>query len=264
MANYPQNDAACFAYWSFNTGDFLGDQTDYEHDLTDSNTVTEDTTNKWEGSASALFVSAQNETLDIDDIDLDSSFPFKDGSSNDIATIAFAFRPTAGGPAGILNKHNAGSDNRSIILGLDPSDQCRMLWGHTGGTDVTAVSHATALTVDGSVTYFVAFVIVGSGGSRNLKIRLYQVGIGHIGTDIDTDPGNDLNIPSGANLPLVLGGNGPGSGTYDGNLDAFMIFNDAKSDADLDAIWAGTYLAMVRFPHEMSGGVMKLTGGMVV
>ena len=225
MANNFTTDSSVKALWRFESGvitvDSIGGNT------LSNNAVVSDTNTKREGNASAYFNGASS--LAINDASEDSGFPFKNGTSNNVATFCFWFRPDSAalsGYPGIFGKLNYGTAF-SFIVDIRSGSLC-LLWGY--GSGGTSFEQWTIQSLIASHDYHIALSI--DAVNKIASIVIYDATAGAL-----TNYGNIFNNQMQINnLPFVIGAENTSGNYIKGWIDEFVVFNRVLNKVEILAI----------------------------
>ncbi|MBN1567940.1 MAG: hypothetical protein JXA73_08830 [Acidobacteria bacterium] len=249
MANDFSSDSNCVALWRFENGALITDSKG-NNDLGSSGTPVADTTNYKEGAASIDIESGDNDFLYTLDSSLDAGFPLKNGDTTKIISGAFWVRlesaPSPGFWRSVFAKYESSKASLQVGFSYAGAGQVYLMFrlGYNNGASEEIITHATALTANGSTWYHVGFAI--HGVNKTIFARVSDSIGAKVGTNIETTFSNELNVEDGR---LCIGRYwGSTSGQYDGLIDEVAIFKDLLSESEIAQIAAGTYGA--------SGGVL--------
>lgn len=144
-------------------------------------------------------------------------------------TICGWFRLGTVGAKTLLNQGTEGS-NLSVKLEVHDAgatESFQVVLGYGDGSSSDTYTHASDL--NGSSWYWVGVTVDING---NVRIRVYQDGVGALGSDIYTACSNAYT----ANSQSVVIGD-----YFDGFMDELVVFNRALDIGELDAVRAGTF-----------------------
>lgn len=225
-------DASLMARWRFENGALTTDSKG-GHTLTNNNTVTVDTTNYWEGSASALFVAASKQYFSLIDSLLNINFPFKFGTTNNLMSVCFFFKMgTTSTDRGFITKYNHSSNLRTFALSLTTTT-LRFSYGYNNG--VSGIIHDDVTGIVAGKIYHVGFVLDNVNKTR--KWRVWNV------TDnvllSSTSGLTQANTISICDVPLNIGAFGylnDAAFCVDGNMDDVRVYNTLLTNDNIDYI----------------------------
>jgi len=261
MANDFSGDSDVVALYNFESGALTTDSKG-DNDLTAYNTPTADTTNYKQGSASASFDTDNDEYFAIDDSDLSSDFPLKDGSTNDTFSVLFWFRMPGtlqSGTQGLVCKYDFDAgDYRSFFITVYNNDGMRVGIGYNSGASYEYMYNSGDVGLTASrwshckVTY----------DDRDWTLRVWD---DHGDTELFSDSGTTTNAVTILDKDWTVGRRSDSAYDvmFDGNIDELIFFKRVVSDDDQDDIIDGTYSAaaggttMPIFLHhyKMAGGL---------
>jgi hypothetical protein len=243
-ANDFSGDASWVAVYRFEDGaNFLLDETANNNDLTNVNTVVSNTTDYIEGLGSADFESVSAQRLIRANADLAAGFPGLTGYT-DIA-LAIYFRaealPVDTAISYIITKYGIAANTRSWAFSIYNNAgtyDVRFHLGHTGGT-VGELETIYSGALSNGQWYYLGFSFDDS--EKNWKAKFVQCGTpdtvltawSAVGTTTDNNMSADT-------ADFSVGFDGVSS-YWDGEIDGVAIANTPKTEADFDAIRAGTY-----------------------
>jgi len=229
MANDFSGDGNCVALYKFESGAFVTDSAG-SNDLTNSNTVQEDSIYYKEGSQSAYFSDANDEKFFITDANLDSGFPLKSGETNRSFSICFWVRPTDDTfNHGVIGKHEFNEGGFYLYIPNTLTPTLRIYGSASWGQ----YSHASALTLE--QWYHIGITYDYSDDSY--RIRIWDDTAGSI---LGSDKTGTAATTEVTNNTFYVG-MAEGTRELDGNLDEVVVFNDVLSTDEIDQIRAGTY-----------------------
>lgn len=249
MANVFTSDSNCKALW--NLEESSGSRIDSigNNDLTDNNTVLNDTVNYKQGVASADFEATNSEYLSIADASLDAGFPLKSDDTNKIISVCgwvrmeslsatesnMLFAKYDGGAA---NKRSFAVDIQNIAL----SGRFRIIMGYNGGASGEFYTHGTNL----SLATWYHFTATYENAGKTYSLRIKDTNGNTVGTDLSgtaTLDVNKLNVEDGIlTLGVLYAGGTPTAGWYhDGLIDEVAVFDDVITSAEATQIAQGTY-----------------------
>ena len=256
MANDFSGDSNCVALWRFESGALTTDSCTWNsarNTLTDLHTVTENTTAYAEGACSADFERSNEEAFYIDDANLCTGYPLKNGDTNKKISVCQWFRieglyatSTQSNYLyykGAVNKaswglriyNNAGSYELQMRIGYNSGDSSEYIVVNARSWNTDVWYHIGATFQDSDKAWLV---------------RLFETGVG--ATTYSGTSTNNVNVEDGQ---VVIGSSTNSSGYtfWDGEIDEIVVFNDILTEAEIDKIRAGTYgattgiLQMVRY-----------------
>jgi len=224
------SDPSCAALWRFESGkltvDSIGANTLQNHG------VTTNTSSYKEGGSSADLNAGETDFLSIDDWNLSSTYPHKNGTTNKQISICFWVKfKSLPGPLGHTWLYRKGENNKESFwihtynsLGVT---RLNIALGH--GADYYTVYHQSPL--EANVWYHIG--IAYDATNRGYVIHIWDdTAKATLGTDFrDTFP-VDLEI---TDAPVVIGG------SCDALIDEMVVFNSFLSVQDMDKIRAGTF-----------------------
>ena len=225
------------AYYRFESGALTTDS-EGSNTLTNSGTVTANTSEYKEGSASADFERSSNQYLYRTDANLDSGFPLKSGESNENMTVCCWVKIEAGSQdMTIASKYNSTYNTRSWRIEIaSGDDKVYFRTGYNSGNN-NQVSSGHASTLSTETWYGVAVTL---DSDNNYRIRLYNSSAVHLGTDITDTFSNDVSITA---ADLFVGGSGAGASPtnyFDGEIDKLCIYAAELTTDQIDDIMEGT------------------------
>lgn len=235
------------ALWRMENGalttDFLGGNT-----LTNRNTVTNNTTDYKEGSASADLEASSSQGLHVTDTNLDSGVPYKSGEANRDMTICvwFRFESLPGSDSSIVSKYDANSNDRSFRLKVESADN-KFYWasGYNNG-DSFQQSAAFGTAFQTGRWYHLGATL---DSSNNYRARIWDDTAGNF---LDSDlTGTFANAVSITTAPICIGMARKATtgfeGYHDGEIDEVVIFDRILSTTEIDQVRAGTFGAAGQF-----------------
>jgi len=220
------------ALWSLESGAITVDSKG-SNTLSNYNSVSADTVNYKEKSASGLFDRSGSTMLYITNANLDAGFPLKSGDTNKTITLCFWVRPNLGGSTGgiwgfdVTNKY-------SLLVYINTDSKLVISCGYNNGSSIESFVHGSALTNDGSVWYHVGIVI--DGVNKTIFVKIQDEALSKVGSNIDTVLANELNVED-SNLYIGRQINQ----YYNGNLDEIVVSAALKNETQIDQIAADTY-----------------------
>jgi len=234
MANDFSGDSDVIALYNFENGALVTDSKN-SNTLTNNNSVAADTVNFKEGAASAAFNRATNTFLDITDTNLQSDFPLKSGTSNNVFSILGWFRTLDVTRQGIINKYETIGNRRSLFLRAEAQD-LTIGMGYNSGASFESLYSGTVNVIANTVWYH--YMLTFNNGVWRLRVWSDSTL-----TYVLTVNGTAVNNISLLDVPWVIGSYRPddGGNSFDGNIDETVFFKRVVSDADQDSIIAGTY-----------------------
>ena len=177
------------------------------------------------------------------DAALSSGFPGKNGETNNTMTVCYWYRPEAIAADYIVIVGKWGqSTNTSWWTGIDGADTDDFTgdWGGSGNSALSGQNPAPGQW------YHVALILDDSGAPDYRYLRVWD----EDGTTVytDTEEGAASAWPA-TTQPFSIGAStnnaqtGASNDEADGLIDEVIIFNRRLSDAEIDAIRGGTFLA---------------------
>lgn len=253
MANNFSGDTNCVALWRFESGALTTDSKG-TNTLTDVNTVAESTGAGGfkEGACAADLELGNRECFTITDAALDAGFPLKSGDANKKISVCCWFEIEAfNGTTNmtLVSKYDRDGKRSFAITCVD--DDLKFLLGYNSGASVeTVIVFADGLDV--GVWYHLGFTYQDSDKSWYAKL---------VGDDVTTleasgNTTNNINVEDGSfgiGTYFYQGNPDYSNSQYDGLIDEVVIFKDILSEAEIDAIRAGTYGAVAGWPHKFLG-----------
>lgn len=239
MANDFSGDSDVVALYNFENGALITDSKN-TNTLTNVNGVTADTVNYKQGLASALCDQTPESHLSIADSSLQSDFPLKSGTSNTIFSIVSWFRATIDdtGRMGITTKYETDS-RRSFSLVVRDMD-IELTIGYNNGDSFESLYLGTTNVIDANTWYNIkATYNNGAWALRVWNDTTQTIILNTSGTATNTISLEDVPWSIGSYRPTAGGNN------FEGNIDETVFFKRIVSDADHDAIIAGTYAPAV-------------------
>lgn len=237
MANDFSTDASCVALWRFESGalttDSIGSNT-----LTNVG-VAEDTTNYMEGSCCADFERDDTAYLYIEDGDLDSGYPLKEGDATKVISLAFWVKPESDPSSSY--RHVIYSNRNDIE---DEGFEVGILY-NSGAKIYVCSSY-----VGGSSTWFPATLSAGNkyhvgvafdGVNKTCLVRIWD-DTAETSTSYNETYSKVLYCPG--NYDLVIGNSARkiSSQGFDGLLDELVVFKALKTASDFDLMASGEYV----------------------
>jgi large repetitive protein len=230
-------DPNCVALWRFESGkltmDSIGTNT-----LTNFG-VDPNTADYQEGSASAYFVNAQQDRMQIPDANLSARFPLRTADTNKRISVACWFKAkslsTIYGEAGgtsLFSKYDV--DKMSFNLRVTNDGRIAGHIGITDGTSYRFFTDTSTVIVPGR-WYHVAVTFNDADGSY--CIRVFDKSAGTAAETVGTLP---FNI-SGKDGTVRIGAHRYAWQNWDGLIDEMAVFNDILTPAEIDKIRQGTY-----------------------
>ena len=234
-------DPRCKALWRFESGALTTDSKG-TNTLTNNNVVTVDNTNFWEGAGSALFTNASQNRLSIADALLDTGFPLKYGDSVKKATFCFWLQPTVLGNnyCVFAKSWNSGSPANNFALLINGPFLTPYI-GWYNGVSVEFFNFPSSLIANH--VYHIAVLV--DGVNKVLKVRIWDATVSTVNNYLFY-PSGTLALSTGE---LSIGGDPTAGEQIDGNIDEFVVFNDLLTDAEIDDIRNGTYVAGPEFAY---------------
>jgi hypothetical protein len=229
-------DPNCIALYRLENGALTTDSKG-SNTLTNVNTVAADTVNFQEGSASADFELADQESLYRTDADLPSDWPFKSGTSNDIISVTFWMRAESLPSIGyILAKYALADNNRSFAVNVQSTGgTLNFLYGYNSGANNATVTFGAAITT--GIWYHIA--ITYNGPTQELRIRVWDDNAqAQLGTDTLTPLPNVISIRAGN---FAIGSRGDLAAWSDGLVDQVAVFKDILTVQEIDEIRQGLW-----------------------
>jgi hypothetical protein len=225
-----------FAYYRFENGALTTDS-EGTNTLTDSGTVTANTSEYKEGAASADFEASSTQYFYITDANLDSGFPFKSsGGAENITVCCWIKLESNGSLMTVISKYNSTSNTRSWKIDIGADNKTYLKTGYSSGTTLqTGDAHATTLSTE---TWYGVAVTLDS--DDNYRIRLYNNSAENLGTDITNTFSNAVSITT---ADLIIGAQGAGATPvyyFDGEIDKLCIYGAELTTDQIDDIMRGT------------------------
>jgi hypothetical protein len=221
---------SCQAIWNFESGALTVDSK-RGNTLNDNYYVSESSGvgGFKRGTCAADFEASDFQYFDMDDSNLNSSFPLKSGDAVKQISVCFWMKPeTVTGQMRLFNKYNATIDKRSFAVGIYNS-KLQIAWGT--GTAVT--NYAPGLTLIIGNWYHVA--VAADGVNKSVHARVWDDTNSSV-NDYTYTPASVLYV---GDSPLVIGNQDDYlSYAFDGVLDEMAVFNSLLTSSDIDNIRA--------------------------
>ena len=236
------DDADCVAVYRFEDGALTTDSRNATpQTLTNSGTVTADTSVFVEGAASSLY-NGTNQYFYRNDSDLISTFPLKNGTTNNICTMCAWVRiddaPDESTENIIIRKYGGGTDDkRSFSLGISDALAVSLLLGVDGGADLDPHTHGS--TLDAATWYFVCGSYENSGETIAIRVRSSAGAV--VGTDYTGNLTGTFNIEDS---PFTIGAAKASGGTvdyWDGRIDLAVVFKRVLTADEVTRISKGIF-----------------------
>jgi len=237
-ANDFSGDANCVAIWRLENGALLTDSKG-TNTLTDGGAVA-DLVDYKEGSASADFESTNTDYLAIADAALDAGYPFKKSDAVKNFSLCFWFKseslPANTAEMGLYTKHEF---NKACFM-IEVYDDSGIFRLRIASNNTTYQNiQYDSLLVTGrwyhaGVTY--------ENSDKSYRIRLWDDTAGAL-ADVDKT-GNVATAINLTDANVNLGAARSGTAWFDGLMDEVVVFNDILTSDEIDAIRAGTYIAV--------------------
>ena len=207
------------------------------NDLTDVNTVAEETGDFQEGACCANMERTNEEYYYITDANLDAGFPLKNGDATKIISVCAWFKLEAIGDAEyhmIWSKYDRGDNKRSLAILCHRSGSTYTIEAWQGHTNGTAAQAITLFTVN-PVGIWMHLGFTYRDDTKAWTARLYNDNTGLPDSNGGTAT-NNINVED-ANVGVGCSYNS-GSAEYffDGLLDEVVVFKDILSEAEIDDI----------------------------
>jgi hypothetical protein len=244
VANDFSTDSNCVALYNFESGALTTDSKS-TNTLTDVNTVTADTTNFKQGTASANFEYDSTQAFFRPDSDLTSGFPLKSDDTNKNISVCAWFRleslhATLG--RHLLSKMN--TNQYSLRMGVWTTGYFYVNLGFNSGTEEEGINHASTLSL--ATWYHVTFTYKNSDKSYALRIR--DSSGNAVGSDVTgtaTLDANKLSINAQDFMVGTAAWNDVAIQMWDGLIDEFAVFKDILTETESTNIAKGLYAGPV-------------------
>ncbi|HUT96627.1 MAG TPA: LamG domain-containing protein [Dehalococcoidales bacterium] len=234
MANNFSSDPNCIALWKLENN---ADDSKGGNDLAEVNSPAYDDTDRKEGTHCIDLERDNSQYCTIADGDLDFGFPGKSGTGEPSFSICFRVkRETLIPNVGMVSKYVQGSGYRTFVVRGGSSGELDFLIGWNGGVSYTALLFDSYL--ESGKWYHVG--VAYDASDNGMKIRVWDDNAGALLDDNkEGTAGGDMYF-SAAQFEIGRYG-ASDSYIFDGKLDEVAIFNKVLTDAEIDAIRAGTY-----------------------
>jgi len=256
MANNFSGDANCVGVWDMESSALLVDTLGIQGNLTDNNTVTNDTTNQKVGTGCGDFEKDNSETLSRTDANLTADFPGKSSTGASSVSVVFWVKFESLATArSIVGKYVNSSGQRSWNCKLGGASSVLIFQKWTGATSEEVVFG----TVFGTGKWYHCGVTF-NNSDLSVRLRIWDDNASALlAADATGTLSTALTLGT---APFSIGG---GDSSYtDGLLDEVAVFKDVLSVAEIDQIRAGTYGAAPSFkpywiqrPSQIIGGGLR-------
>lgn len=234
MANNFTSDTNCKALWQFENGADFANDSQGGNDLTASaNPPTADTTNKKEGTSSALFNDANSQYFYRANADLDTGFPLKSGDTSKKISVCFWWKAAVASFAN-YDEFFTFWDTNQLSLLLRHTNRIEVVWGLE--TNYQSITLSPDLVISSGVWYHTGFVI--DGVNKTVLVRIWN-DTTQVVTNLTGTASQVLYVGS-ANLRI--GANQGPSELYNGQIDEMVVFSDLLIDDEIDDIRNQTYI----------------------
>lgn len=243
MANDFSSDPNCVALWKLDAN--VQDSKGGNH-LTAVNSPSYDSSDKKEGSYCIDLEKDSSQYAYITDANLASGFPAKSGTSEQSFSVCFWMKAESlsGYYPGLVGKWYAASNQRSFWTSIGASYKLYFIIGYNSGASSTSLTFGTGFT--SGRWYHVA--VVYDASTNGMKIRIWDdYNSALLGSNATGTASGDMS-PTASQLEIGRI-DSDNSRCFDGKIDEVVIFKKVLTDAEIDAIRAGTY----------SGGVTEKT-----
>lgn len=238
MSNNFSGDSDCVTLWNFDVDLLLVDSkgTSTLSQVGGSGTVTVDTSNKKQGTASGEWKSGENDELRIADTDLDNNHPLKAGNPGTFSLCFFLYKPDDNDKA-VLNK---GLTPTTRCLRINAFTSVRFSIGHTGGNSWEDIAGGGDWSGNTPRWFHVGLTFDNS--SKAYRLRVWDMTADALFDETTGTATNNINVEGGGDGRMSLGrDDGSTAGNWEGNLDEMVWFKDILTADEIDAIRAGTY-----------------------
>ena len=225
------------------------------NDLTDNNTVQQDTVDYKEGNGCADHENDNDEYLTCTDGDLDAGFPGKNGGSEQdfsvLFWVQFETTPDAlNNHMGLVSKYSSATERSWTVwvfhAGGGAGDKIRLSIGYNSGESATSIEFATKCVA--GIWYHVAATYTASNNA--MKLRIWDDNASALLDANQTGTADGNMTPDTGYVEIATWLGNPGAYCFDGQFDEVVVMaGEALSDADIDKVRAGTYVS------EAAGGV---------
>lgn len=226
MANDFSDNPNCVALWRFEPAGLTTDSRGSNTLNASASAPTSNTTDYLEGSGSVRFTLANTQYYYIDDANLSSGFPWKNGDTNKKMTLCIRCRPYQNIYQRIISKISGNSG-----WALD-TYAGYFRWVTGNGTTWTATNVGFI-----SFNHWYTIVIQTDGGN----VSYVKIWNETTNTSLYNSSFTPANPPVVAAGTLYIGSTNATTDLYDGLLDEIVVFNEFLFSNEIDAIRAQTY-----------------------
>lgn len=245
VGNNFYSDLNCVALWNLEPGQLTVDSIGANTLTTGGSRIESNTVDFAQGVGSGQWISANNPTMYIKDVDLSADFPLKSGGTNKNISVCFWVKfDSLSKPSHMLwAKHSYTNMKRSFaVYAVQVSGRyhLRVAKGYSWGSMMETVTEANT-SLEAGRWYHVA--VTWDESRKELKTTLWDDMTSTLYTEAAllaygislTDAHVELGTYDGTD------GSPDANSRLNGSLDEVVVFNDVLTAAEIDRIRQGTY-----------------------